>query len=60
MRFNLEKQKRIFNLLLNAMGSDNADYILKQLSEIYTIIFNNNIDNVGNKYLCEDTDIREV
>lgn len=60
MRFNLEKQRRIFGLLFNAMGSDNADYILRQLSEIYTIIFNNNIDSVGNKYLCEDTDIREV
>lgn len=38
-----KKQIRLFGLLLNAMNSDNADYILEQLSRIYTMIYSNNI-----------------
>lgn len=38
-----KKQLRLLGLLLNAMNSDNADYILEQLSRIYTMIYSNNI-----------------
>lgn len=38
-----KKQLRLIGLLLNAMNSDNTDYILEQLSRIYTMIYSNNI-----------------
>lgn len=51
----VRKQKYIFAFLLDAMNSDNADYILDKLSRIYTIIYCNNIkDNVGIKWLKEE------
>ena len=59
MRFNLNEYRRLQELLLNAMGSDNTDYILSQLSRIYTMIYNNNIGETDTKYLCEDTDYED-
>ena len=60
MRFNLNEYRRLQELLLNAMGSDNTDYILSQLSRIYTIIYSSNIGETDTKYLCEDETIEEL
>lgn len=34
---------KLIDLLFRACGSDNSDYILEQLSEIYSIIYSRNI-----------------
>ena len=53
-QYNITKQLIIYERLLSAMYSDNADYILEQLSRIYTIIYCNNIKETGIKWLKEE------
>lgn len=54
IQYNLTKQQILYERLLNAMYSDNADYILEQLSRIYTIIYSNNIKETGVRWLKEE------
>lgn len=51
INWNIKDNTRLYELLLMAMNSDNTDYILEQLSEIYTMIYSNNVG---------DTDKREL
>ena len=53
MYWSIEKQKRLYELLLCAMHSDNTDYIKEQLSRIYTMIYSNNIDDTEMRKLEE-------
>ena len=48
INWNIEKQKRIYDLLLKCMYSEDKDYIQEQLSRIYTIIYGNNIQKTTN------------
>ncbi|MCI6457272.1 MAG: hypothetical protein MSA56_06180 [Clostridium sp.] len=53
MHWNIEKQIRLYELLLCAINSDNTDYIKDQLSRIYTMIYSNNIDDTEMRKLEE-------
>ena len=53
MNWSIEKQKRLYELLLCAINSDNVDYILDKLSEIYTMIYDNNVDDTKARKLKE-------
>lgn len=55
MRYDITKQLRIYEFLLLAMNSDNTDYILKQLSRIYTMIYSNNIDGTEFRNLIDNS-----
>ena len=43
MCWDIKLQKRLYELFLNAIYSDNTDYIKNQLSSMYTMIYSNNI-----------------
>lgn len=45
MEYSIEEKDKIQEHLLNAMNSDNADYILAQLTMIYRYILKNNLGN---------------
>lgn len=45
MEYSIEEKDKIQEHLLNAMNSDNTDYILAQLTMIYRHILKNNLGN---------------